>query len=425
MKYPLKQKLKSYYFKKFLISLVWIVFWYAACYFQIEFFYGPGKAFTNEHPYLFGVVCGVDFVGFGISTTYFIIRLFSLFHFKGRIVKSMKKYLSSELTESPFDLLEQDIQYKLLGETEIYIGNDWIVFPGRAMHRDAVAGIFYEALSESFLSKKVRLTLVDTIGNSMYVDIAPDFHPAAYQYLREWHPYASFGIIQLLLNFQNQEGESIDYKKLQTMPVTAASISKWDKSPILEDNTIHCEYERWLLAAYSTYLIDIPLCHNNFTYAGGFERTAYQKEVSTEILNESWGIENSLQLLAKTEYLERTGKAFDGGKADGWQLGRSIMLWGFGYISEMCSREDMLKSSLDTAITIQQSFSSWKELLDSHMKGYEAWVKNKSAISRRRKAYRKMLKDPNSIINTVPFHSDLEALCREALRYSGTNCYEK
>ena len=85
----------------------------------------------------------------------------------------------------------------------------------------------------------------------------------------------------------------------------------------------------------------------------------------------------------------------------------------------------MLKSSLDTAITIQQSFSSWKELLDSHMKGYEAWVKNKSAISRRRKAYRKMLKDPNSIINTVPFHSDLEALCREALRYSGTNCYEK
>ena len=79
----------------------------------------------------------------------------------------------------------------------------------------------------------------------------------------------------------------------------------------------------------------------------------------------------------------------------------------------------MLESSLGTAVLIQQSFSGWEELLDSHMEGYEAWVKNKSAISRRRKAYRKMLNDPNSIINTVPFQSDLQALCWEALTYSG------
>ncbi len=424
MKYPLKKELRAYYLKRFLISLMWAVFWYAACYFQIEFFYGPGNAFTEEHPYLFGVVCGVDFVGFGISTVYLIIRLSSLLHFKGRIVKSMKKYLSSELTESPFDLLEQDIQYRLLGETEIYIGNDWIVFPGHAMHRDSVAGIFYEILSEKYLSRKVRLTLADNVGNSMYVDIAPEFHPAAHQYLREWHPYASFGTFQAFLNFQNrqmqdQTEEGINYKELQTPPFTAARISEWDKSPILENNTIHCEYERWLLTAYSTYLIDTPLCHNNFTYAGGFEKTAYQKEAATEILNDSWGIHNRPQLLAEIEHLERTGKAQNGGKADGWQLGRAIMLWGFGYISGMCSRDDMLESSLGTAVLIQQSFSGWEELLDSHMEGYEAWVKNKSAISRRRKAYRKMLNDPNSIINTVPFQSDLQALCWEALTYSG------
>ena len=420
MNYPLKQKLRAYYLKKFLISLIWAVFWCAACYIQIEFFYGPGAAFTDAHPYLFGVICGVDFVGFGISTVYLIIRTFSLLHFKGKIEKSVKKYLSPEFTESPFALLEQDIQYKFKGKGEVYVGEDWIVFPNCAMYRNSVAGIFYEVLSEKYLSKKIRLTLVDTLGNSMYVDIAPDLHPTVYNYLREWHMYASFGTFQSLLNFQKQQieqhpEEGVNYKELQGTVNTAARTSKWDRSAILEDNTIHCEYERWLLAAYSTYLIDTPLCHDNFTYAGGFERTAYQKEVAIQILKDSWGIENELHLLAMTAHLEKTGKAQNGQNADGWQLGRAVMLWGFGYIAEMCSRDEMLKFSLDAAVLIQQSFSSWKELLDSHMKGYEAWVKDKTAISRRRKAYRQMLKDPNSIINTVPFQADLKALCSEAL----------
>jgi len=430
MKYPLKNEMRAYYAKKFFVSLVWVIFWYAACYVQIEFFYGPGAAFADGHPYLFGVICGVDFVGVAISTVYLIIRIVCLMGFRGKVVKCMKKYLSPEFTEEPFELLEQDIQYKFMNSAEIYIGEEWIVFPRHAIYRDSIVGIFYEVLSESYLSRKVRLTLVDNTGNSIYVDIAPRFHPAAYHYLIEWHPCASCGTFQAFLNFQNQQiklhpEEGIRYKELQRMPNATVGTSKWDRSAILEDNTIHNDYERWLLAAYSTYLIDTPLCHNNFTYAGGFERTAYHKETVTEILNQAWDIKNELHLIATTTHLEKTGKAKDGGKADGWQLGRSIMLWGFGYIAEMCTRDEMQRFSLDAALAIQQSFTGWKEYLDSHMAGYEAWVKDRSAIARRRKAYKKLLKDPNSIINTVPFRSDLKSLCREALRELGIEDSEK
>ncbi len=419
MKLSIKRSQRIYFTGRLLVSFGWTVFWCILCYVQIEFFYGPGAEFTDLHPYIFGVICGVDFVGLGISAGYLLVRFFSLLGCCGRMKRSVERYLPLEEVHNPFDVLEQDVRCQLFENTKIYLGKEWIVFPGRAMRRSAVVGVFYEELYKTYLSRKVRLFLVDEKGREIYTDIPKALHPKVYNHLASRHPAASYGEHQALINFVNQQqkecpDEPVDYQRLRR-EVPASPISQWDGSAVLEDNRISCQYESWLLAAYSTYLAGDYFHDGDFSFAGGYERTALQKTIAAEVLEDSWEIQTREQLLETVSQLVQSGSASLCTSPRGWQLGRAVMLLGFGYLSELLSRGEMVQYSLDAALAIQRHFSSWEELLDSHMEGFEAWSRSKKAIKRRWQAYQDLLDDPSSVLNTVPFQSDLPGLYREAV----------
>lgn len=405
----IKRRFRSHFRRQFLRSLVWAVLWCAAWLAGIEFFYGPGAGLAENAPYLLGGLAAVGLVGILVSFVFLIIHLVSLLTFSGALLRSMRNYQPD--VEDPYAVLEEDIRGRLFDLVDIYLGCDWIVFPGRAMKRDAVTGIYMEKLSQSYLSKKTRIRFYDDRrGDMMYLDLAPGQHPEqAYQYLVSMHPRAKSGTFQ-----RRQSVQSIsDFQAKRAEEIHAPlGFSRWDKSPILEENHIRSEYERWILTAYSLYVAADAYYDGDFSCVGGYERTAYQKADMACILRDSWDIEDRRELISTASHLIRTGRQ----RRDGWQLGRAPMLLGFGYIAELISRAELLEYSLGAAKAIQESFSSWQELFDSHMEGFEAWAKDhKNWIARRRKVYQAILQDPNSLVNTVDFHADVERLCWDAM----------
>ena len=133
---------------------------------------------------------------------------------------------------------------------------------------------------------------------------------------------------------------------------------------------------------------------SDFSYAGGYERTAYQQQVVLNTLDSAWDIRDKGELLRTVSSLVGRGRKRPQTPPDGWHLGRAVMLLGYGYISGLLTRGEMVRYSLDAAYAIQQSFSSWKELLDSHMIGFMAWAKDPKNIAFRRRQYRELLEDP-------------------------------
>lgn len=423
MGYPLKKRLRAYYRKKLLTSLTWSVLCLAAWLGSIEAFYGPGETVWTELwenvPYLLGAACAVVAMGILVSFGYLIARLCAFLGYTGSLRRSMGRYLPEGTTlKDPWRILEGDIRCRLLESVDIYLGCDWILFAGRAMRRDAVAGIFREDLSQRYLSRKVRLQLVDDNGRSISLDLSRRQAPLyVYGRLVDLHPRAVRGDARAREGIGAISAYQLSRKVRQEEVDAPLGLSRWDKSPILEENHVCCDYERWLLASYSLYVAADPYHNGDFAYAGGFERTVYQRTIAREVLEDPWEIKTRAELLDTVRHLIETGRA----RKDGWQLGRAPMVLGFGYTAELISRAEMLQYSLDAALAIQQTFSGWQALFDSYLESYAAWVKSKPVAARRRQVYRELLKNPASPLNTTPFQADLPALFREAMEdFDGT-----
>lgn len=403
---PLKRQFRACFLKRFLVSLVWTVLWCAVWAAGIEFFYGSGE--ESQMPYLMGGLASVGLVGLFVSFGLLIARLVSLLTFSGALRRSMQSCRPE--VEDPYAVLEEDIRCRAPGAPDIYLGCDWIVFPAHAMWRDGVTGIYLEKLSQSYLSRKTRLRIYDdSRQDMMYLDLAPSQHPEqVYAFLVERHPRAKTGTWQ-----RRQSVQTIaDFQAKQEEVPAPLGVSRWDRSPVLEDNFICGEYERWILTAYCLYVAADPYGDGDFSRVGGYERTECQKSIMRGVLEDAWDVHNRRELLETAGHLIRTGRQ----RRDGWQLGRAPMVLGFGYIAELISRAELLEYSLGAAKAIQESFSSWQELFDSHMLGFEAWAKGKQQmIDRRRKVYQALLKDPSSLMNTVDFHANVEPLCWDVM----------
>lgn len=57
----------------------------------------------------------------------------------------------------------------------------------------------------------------------------------------------------------------------------------------------------------------------------------------------------------------------------GWDLSRAMSLIGWGYLSGYYSYEEAMDKSMETAQSIQQSFGSWDEFMNSYFLGYSYW----------------------------------------------------
>lgn len=421
MSYPIIREQRRYFAGGLLSAALWTAGTWALCLGAIEYFYGPGEAFSKAHPILMGGLTAVLMVAFFVTTGWFLARLAALLLFPARLKRSAARYLRPDQAGEALEVLSGGIRQRLYGVLDIWMGEEWLVFPGKAMKRDAIVGIYREDLSRRYLSKKTRYTVVDQEGEEMAVEGAGEFFvDFAYGYLLNSHATISWGDRRELTAFrlrEQQQGE-VDYRKLRRPPEdqpTALGVCKWDQSPILEDNLVRSQYEKWLLAAYAPYIAGGTHIDGDFRYAGGYPFTKRQQRLAINILKDPWDIHGTGTLIQTLNHLLSTGRA----GRDGWQLGRAMMVLGYGYIAGYIPRWQLLDYSCSVAKAIQGSFSSWKELHDSYMFSYLRWSRDRECKKVRTRAYRQLLDDPGSILNTVPFGLDIDAAFQEALAAVG------
>lgn len=423
VRYPLIREQRACFVRRFLVTAAWTAAIYAVTLGTIEFFYGPGIAFSDGHPYLMGGISAVLMVALLVATGYFIGGLVDLLRFPARLKKSAARYLPEGRKEEVPELLEKDIRRQWYNRVlALWMGEEWLVFPGQAMKRDAIVGIYQEDFSRRYFSKKMRLTVVDENGEEMSITGPKDAIDHTYGYLINSHATISWGDKRELTAFrlreQSQNGDQVDHRKLRRPPyeeLTDLGVCKWDQSPILEDNRILSRYERWLLAAYAPYIAGGSHFDGDFDHAGGYPCTKRQRRLAIQILKDPWDIHGTGTLIHTLNHLLVTGKE----GRDGWQLGRAMMVLGYGYIAGYIARWQLLDYSLPVARAIQQCFPDWKGLHDTYMSSFRRWCKEGDIRRARELAYRELLRDPQSILNTVPFNLNLESAQEEAINLIG------
>lgn len=82
-------------------------------------------------------------------------------------------------------------------------------------------------------------------------------------------------------------------------------------------------------------------------------------------------------------------KEFGETAIDGWDYCRALSLLSFYYMAGYYTKEEALDKSLEIAETVQPLFTSWDELIDSYLRGYEYWAEEDS--SERRALYEELL----------------------------------
>lgn len=195
MNLSIKKAMRAYFAGKLRLGLFWFAIICAACYAQIELFYGPLDWFYDSYPYITGVIAGVSFAAFGISLGYLLTRLVTRINYTGRLRRDLGRVLPPGEAANPYAVLDADMQGVVQPQpwprVSIYLGERWLVMPGHALLRAKIVGIFYEELNKSFLSNKVRLTIIDEMQGEMYLDIKPEMHPEIFQTLARLHPAAT------------------------------------------------------------------------------------------------------------------------------------------------------------------------------------------------------------------------------------------
>lgn len=213
MNYSVKKIMRAYFGAK----LRWAIFWFALvcllCYGQIELFYGPLDFFYHTYPRIMGGICCVDLVAFLISLGNLLTRLVTRFNYTGRLRRDLAHWLPEHLAADPYAVLDDDVCWQPNPPAPLYLGEEWLVLPGHVFPRPKIVGIFFEELRKSFLSNKVRLTIVDEQGNSGYLDLPPRLHPALFNQLAQLHPAATNADHCVLRGFWRQENQ--DYHRLR------------------------------------------------------------------------------------------------------------------------------------------------------------------------------------------------------------------
>lgn len=89
----------------------------------------------------------------------------------------------------------------------------------------------------------------------------------------------------------------------------------------------------------------------------------------------------------------------------GWDYCRAMNLLGFFYLAEYYTQEEALDKSLEIAKIIQPLFSSWDDLIDSYLRGYEYWSQESSE---ERRAIYEDLKEREDSPYKIDYHLALE-----------------
>ena len=87
-------------------------------------------------------------------------------------------------------------------------------------------------------------------------------------------------------------------------------------------------------------------------------------------------------------------RTYGSGAIDGWDYCRAMSLAGWYYTAGYYTEEEAMQKSLEIAEIIQARFSSWDEMMDSYLMGYEYWSSTSS--EQRRTVYEEIKARENS-----------------------------
>lgn len=90
---------------------------------------------------------------------------------------------------------------------------------------------------------------------------------------------------------------------------------------------------------------------------------------------------------------------------DAWDYCRALNLLSFYYVAGYYTKEEALDKSLEIAKELQSMYSSWDELVDSYLRGYEYWAEESSE---ERRAVYEDLKAREDNPFAVDYHVTLE-----------------
>ena len=96
---------------------------------------------------------------------------------------------------------------------------------------------------------------------------------------------------------------------------------------------------------------------------------------------------------------------YGAGAIDGWDYCRAMNLVSFYYLAQYYTEEEALDQSLEIAKSIQELFTSWDDLVDSYLRGYEYWAEESS--QERREVYEDLKSRPDNPY-AVDFNTALE-----------------
>jgi hypothetical protein len=188
----------------------------------------------------------------------------------------------------------------------------------------------------------------------------------------------------------------------------------------------------------TTYAVLTARNEGDFNAIGGFEKNGLSKKIVLPLLEDSWEVtdrqsaDEMLDWLLKeghrTPYLEEIDQMKESGifeaskediqkayakdsnyvinmvdaykkygeKAiDAWDYCRAIQLLGSFYVADFYTKEETLDKSLEIAKVIQQSYTSWDDLMESYMYGFQYWQEEdasdkESETFKRREIYEKL-----------------------------------
>lgn len=90
---------------------------------------------------------------------------------------------------------------------------------------------------------------------------------------------------------------------------------------------------------------------------------------------------------------------------DAWDYCRALNLLSFYYVAGYYEKEEALDKSLEIAKELQAKYSSWDEMIESYLRGYEYWAEESSD---ERRAIYEDLKNSENNPYAVDYHTVLE-----------------
>ncbi len=225
--------------------------------------------------------------------------------------------------------------------------------------------------------------------------------------------------------------EQTDASRDTGKKTTATTKAEETQKPELPDTV------RWFNASYA---ILTELNGWDYNIFGGLEPTAKNQEREKQLLDEWWGVTDRATADETLEWILTEGHRFgfidnmsflkelglsevaeadrvnfilenfdvDENEAkfwvyyysmyenygdtaiDGWDYCRALNLLSYYYIAGYYTQEEALDKSLEIAKSFQSEFTSWDELIDSYLRGYEYWSDESS--DERRKTYEEIKK---------------------------------